>query len=46
MCIFETYCGMKIVIHGSANLRSSDNIEQIDIEENEELFNYSDEFFE
>lgn len=44
MCIFETYCGMKIVIHGSANLRSSDNIEQIDIEENEELFNYSDEF--
>ena len=26
------------------NLRSSDNIEQFDIEENEELFNYSDEF--
>jgi hypothetical protein len=33
----------KIVISGSANLRTSDNLEQISIEENEELydFNYS-----
>lgn len=44
ICIFETYCGMKIVIHGSANLRSSDNIEQFDIEENADLFDYIDEF--
>lgn len=44
ICIFETHCGMKIVIHGSANLRSSDNIEQFDIEENEFLFDYINEF--
>lgn len=44
ICIFETYCGMKIVFHGSANLRSSDNIEQFDIEENETLYDYIDEF--
>lgn len=44
ICIFETYCGMKIVLHGSANLRSSDNIEQFDIEENEELYDYINEF--
>ena len=44
ICTFETYCGKKIVIHGSANLRSSDNIEQFDIEENEFLHDYIDEF--
>ena len=44
ICIFETYCGMKFVFHGSANLRSSDNIEQVDLEENAELFDYIDEF--
>ena len=37
---FETFCGNKIVIHGSANLRSSDNIEQFNIEENKELYCY------
>jgi hypothetical protein len=31
----------KIVISGSANLRTSDNIEQIQIEENEELYNFN-----
>ena len=43
ICIFETHCGKKIVIHGSANLCSSGCIEQIVIKENEQLydFNYS-----
>lgn len=40
---FETNEGDKIVIHGSANLRSSANIEQFTIEENESLFNFYDE---
>ena len=31
----------KYVISGSANLRSSDNLEQISIEENEELYNFN-----
>ena len=44
ICIFETHCGMKFVIHGSANLRSSDNIEQFDIEENKDLYDYIYEF--
>ena len=41
---FETLGGKKIVIHGSANLRSSDNIEQFTIEINETLFDFYDEF--
>lgn len=35
------YEDKKIVISGSANLRTSDNIEQIQIEENEELYNFN-----
>jgi hypothetical protein len=41
ICMIETECGKKITIHGSANLRSSSNIEQIVIENNEELFDFS-----
>lgn len=37
---FETDGGRKIVIHGSANLRSSGNIEQITIEENPDLYDF------
>lgn len=37
---FETTGGKKIVIHGSANLRSSANIEQFTIEENPALFDF------
>jgi hypothetical protein len=37
---FETLGGRKIIIHGSANLRSSANIEQFTIEENEELYTF------
>jgi hypothetical protein len=40
---FRTECGKKIVIHGSANFRSSDNLEQITIEENEELYDFYEE---
>lgn len=35
------YDDYKIVISGSANLRSSDNLEQISIEENEDLYNFN-----
>ena len=41
ICLFETECGKKIVIHGSANLRSSSNIEQFVVEENEDLYNFN-----
>ena len=44
MCIFETYNGGYVIIHGSANLRSSSNIEQFMIEENEELYKFNFEF--
>jgi hypothetical protein len=43
---FETLGGRKIIIHGSANLRSSANIEQFTIEENEELYTFYDEHFD
>jgi len=41
--MFETEMngGRKYVIHGSANLRSSDNIEQFMIEENSELYDFN-----
>jgi hypothetical protein len=41
VCIFETYCGKFIVLHGSCNLRSSSNIEQFVIEENKELYDFN-----
>jgi len=44
MCIFETHQGAFICIHGSANLRTSDNLEQIVIEENESLYRFNDEW--
>jgi len=42
---FETIGGRKIVMHGSANLRSSGNVEQFSIEENPELYDFYDEAF-
>lgn len=42
---FETLGGKKIVIHGSANLRTSGNVEQFTIEENAELYDFYDEAF-
>lgn len=44
LCIFETECGKKVVIHGSANLRTSANIEQFVVEESEELYNFNHDF--
>lgn len=44
--IFETMGGKFIVMHGSANLRSSQNLEQFTIEENEELYRFYDEYQE
>jgi hypothetical protein len=44
LCIFETHCGKYIILHGSANLRSSGNIEQFVCEENEELYNFNLEY--
>ena len=40
---FETAGGRKIVMHGSANLRSSGNIEQFTIEENPVIYDFYDE---
>lgn len=40
ICLIETLGGKHIVIHGSANLRSSSNIEQFVIEENKGLFDF------
>ncbi len=42
--LIETHCGKNIVIHGSANLRSSNCIEQICIEDNKELFDFNMSF--
>jgi hypothetical protein len=44
ICIFETYGGGYVCIHGSANLRSSNCVEQFCVEENEDLFRFLDEF--
>lgn len=41
---FKTEGGKHIVIHGSVNLRSSGNIEQFVIEDNEELYNFNQEY--
>lgn len=43
-CIFDTLGGKKIVIHGSANLRSSNNVEQFTIEDNPEMFEFYQEY--
>ena len=40
---FKTAGGKYIVIHGSANLRSSGSIEQFTVEENKDLFAFYDE---
>lgn len=39
--LIKTHCGKHIVMHGSANLRSSSNIEQIVIEENKTLYDFN-----
>lgn len=44
IALIETECGKKVCIHGSANLRSSGNIEQIVVEENGELYDFNLEY--
>ena len=41
---FETFDGVYLNIHGSANLRTSDNLEQIVIEDNKSLYQWNDEW--
>lgn len=43
IAMIRTACGKKITIHGSANLRTSSNIEQIVIEHTPGLFDFSTE---
>lgn len=43
---FESEDGEKIVIHGSANLRSSGNIEQFTIEENAKVYDFYNSVFD
>lgn len=44
--LIRTECEKKIIIDGSANLPSSNNLEQIRVEENEELYNFNYKFQE
>lgn len=46
ICLMQFEDGRKVVIHGSANLRSSSNIEQFVIEVNEELYDFWLEYHE
>lgn len=39
---FETMAGSKVVVDGSANLRSSSNLEQLRIEENADVYDFVD----
>ncbi|MDR1022886.1 MAG: hypothetical protein LBL94_06420 [Prevotellaceae bacterium] len=41
---FETLGGRKIIIHGSANLKSNNCVEQFTIEENAELYDFYNEY--
>lgn len=41
---FKTSGGKHIVIHGSVNLRSSDNLEQFIIEDNKDLYEFNQEY--
>jgi hypothetical protein len=43
-CLIETTDGMFFIIHGSANLRSSSNLEQFVIEESRELYDFNNEY--
>ena len=40
LCLMETHGGSKVVVHGSANLRSSSNLEHLCIEESPALFDF------
>lgn len=42
--LIETHDGKYLVMHGSANMRSSQNLEQFEIEDNKELFDFNLEY--
>ena len=44
VCLIKTECGRNIIIHGSANLRTSGNVEQIVIEIDDKLFKFNEEW--
>lgn len=44
ICLIKTECGREIIIHGSANLRTSGNVEQIVIEADEDLYRFNHEW--
>lgn len=44
--IIKTSCGKHFIFHGSANLRSSRNIEQFCIENNEDLYKFNSDWME
>lgn len=41
ICLLDTHCGRKLVLHGSANLVSSGNVEQFCIEDNPALYDFN-----
>jgi len=41
---FKTHTGLKVVIHGSGNLRSSRSLEHLSIEENPELYDFIEDY--
>jgi len=43
---FETHCNKKFVLHGSANLRSSDNIEQLVVEQSFNLYDFNKDWMD
>ena len=45
-CHFRSLGGTKIVMHGSANLRSSGNVEQLTIEEDPALYDFYEETYD
>ena len=42
--LIETHCGLKITMRGSANLRSSNSIEHLEIQEGAEIFDFFQNF--
>lgn len=42
--LIETHCGLKIVMRGSANLRSSASIEHLEVQESPEVFQFFADF--
>ena len=42
--LIETHDGLKIVMHGSANLRSSSSLESMMVEESEDLYDFNMEY--